>query len=161
VKTTITSEGPPKLFAIELLNWKKYQSDLDAQAERARNYRSRKKQHHANVTENVTPASRGVTAVEAEEESESETEVEKRQRQQTAVASAFQVMNCEPYGDKRFQTIWAEEWSTPGENTFADVMERAIQRCRSLRVKVPGRFFAHKREIEKVEAEQHYKKKNP
>lgn len=76
VKVSVTSEGPPKLFAIELLNWKKYQSDLDAQAERARNYRSRKKvasrerhgEHHASVTHRHA----------AESESEPESEVEKR-----------------------------------------------------------------------------------
>jgi len=28
-------------------------------------------------------------------------------------------------------------------------------------VNVPGRFFAHKREIEKVEAEKNYQKKHP
>src|SRR6266704_1110332 len=102
VKITITSEGPPKLFAIELLNWKKYQSDLDAQAERARNYRSRKKaasrerhsEHHASVTERH--------AAEAEEETESETEVEKRRR---TAAAAFASFHCEPFGEKRFQVI--------------------------------------------------------
>ena len=154
VKLNITSEGPPKLFAIELLNWKKYQSDLDAQADRSRNYRKRKRQRHASVTENVTAASRSVTEVEVEGERDSETEVDKRRR---TAATAFESFHCEPFGEKRFQTIWIEEWQNPAGG-FADAMERTIQRCQSLKIKVPGRFFAHKREIEKVEAENSYKR---
>ncbi len=167
VKITITSEGPPKLFAIELLNWKKYQSDLDAQADRARNYRNRKKQRHASVTENVTPPSRSVTAVEGEEERDSETEVEKRQRRRnssapaaspTVITQAFYALGHKPFGQKEFQTIWAEEWSAAGEDpNWTDIMEQTIQRSKSRQVKVPGLFFEHKHAIEKGEVQMRYK----
>ena len=43
VRVIVTSPGPPELIAVELLNWKKYQSDLDRQAERQRKSRERKK----------------------------------------------------------------------------------------------------------------------
>ena len=36
-------------------------------------------------------------------------------------------------------------------------MERAIQRCQSLKVKVPGLFFKHKHEIENGEVKMRYK----
>lgn len=39
---TITADNP-KLIAVEILNWRKYQSDLDAQADRARKYRKKQK----------------------------------------------------------------------------------------------------------------------
>ncbi len=166
VEITITAEGPPKLFAIELLNWKKYQSDLDAQAERARNYRSRKKaasrerhgEHHANVTQRH--------AAEAEEETESETETEKRQKRRNnsaapsaaIITQAFYALGNKPFGQKEFQTIWAEEWSAAGEDpNWTDIMEQTIQRCKSLRVKVPGLFFEHKHAIEKGEVQMRYK----
>ncbi len=166
VKITITSEGPPKLFAIELLNWKKYQSDLDAQADRARNYRNRKKQRHASVTENVTPASRSVTAVEVEGERDSDSEVEKRQRRRNpsaaapsaAIAQAFYALGQKPFGQKRFQEIWAEEWSAAGEDpNWTDIMEQTIQRAKSLKVQVPGLFYEHKHQIEKGEVAMRYK----
>lgn len=167
VKITITSEGPPKLFAIELLNWKKYQSDLDAQAERARNYRVRKKaasrerhgERHASVTQRH--------AAEAEEETETETETEEKQRQRkngsaaptaAIITQAFYALGHTPFGPKRFQKVWAEEWSAAGEDPhWTDIMERAIQRSKSLRVKVPGLFFEHKHAIEKGEVQMRYK----
>jgi hypothetical protein len=159
VKITITSVGPPKLVAIELLSWKKYQSDLDAQAERARNYRSRKKQRDATVTDNVTQTSRGVTGVEGEGEEESETESEREKEGERAslplspaILPAFDAMKCEPFGDEAFQKLWGEECSTPGSGGFSDAMERCIRRAKRLKIDVPGRFYEMKREIEKTEA---------
>ncbi len=157
VNVTITSAGPPRLVAIELLNWKKYQSDLDAQAERARNYRSRKKQRKANVTENITHTSRAVTGVEGEEESETESEKDKEGESASlppspAVLPAFDAMKCEPFGTKAFQKLWGDEWSAPIAEGFSDAMERCIQRAKSLKIPIPGRFYEMKREIEKTEA---------
>ena len=163
VKITITSVGPPKLIAIELLSWKKYQSNLDAQAERARNYRSRKKQRDGNVTESVTQASRSVTGlegegeVETESESESESERDKEGEGASlppspAIMNAFDAMKCEPFGEPAFQNLWSEECSIPGAGGFSDAMERCIRRSKSLKIDVPGRFYEMKREIEKTEA---------
>jgi hypothetical protein len=161
VKVTVTSEGPPKLFAIELLNWKKYQSDLDAQAERARNYRSRKKaasrERHARVTQRH--------AAEAEEESEIEREEEEKQRRNVTAApsaaiitQAFHDLGHKPFGPKRFQEIWGEEWSAAGSNAnWTDIMEQTIQRAKSLKVQVPGLFYRHKHAIEKGEVQMRYK----
>jgi hypothetical protein len=146
-------------MAIELLNWKKYQSDLDAQAERARNYRSRKKQRDATVTDNVTHTSRGVTGVEGEGEEETDTESEKEKEGEGAslppspdIIAGFDAMKCEPFGDEAFQKLWGEECSTPGAGGFSDAMERCIRRAKSLKIEIPGRFYETKREIEKTEA---------
>lgn len=72
IRLVVTSEAPVKLVMVELLNWDRYQSDLDAQAERARNYRSRKRQRHAASHAASRDASRGVTVVEVEVEEEVE-----------------------------------------------------------------------------------------
>lgn len=171
VKITITSEGPPKLFSIALLNWKKYQSDLDAQAERARNYRSRKKQSSGSVTSASRDHHATVTvrhAGEVEEETETEIEREKRQRQTKEVSAsapspaiitqAFYVLGHKPFGPKEFQTIWAQEWSAVGADpNWTDVMEQTIQRCKSMSVKVPGLFYKHKHAIETGEVQMRYK----
>lgn len=161
VKVTITTEGPPKLFAIEILNWNKYQSDLDAQAERSRNYRKRRKaasrDRHGRVTQRH--------AAEEEEESEEETEREEKQRRNGSAApsaaiitQAFHALGHKPFGSKRFQEIWGEEWSAAGSDpNWTDIMEQTIQRTNSLKVKVPGLFYEHKHAVEKGEVQMRYK----
>src|SRR6266851_71545 len=105
-------------------------------------------------------------AAEAEEETESETETEKRQKRRNnsaapsaaIITQAFYALGNKPFGQKEFQTIWAEEWSAAGEDpNWTDIMEQTIQRCKSLRVKVPGLFFEHKHAIEKGEVQMRYK----
>jgi hypothetical protein len=70
IRMKITDDSPVKLVMIEICNWRRYQSDLDSQAERARRYRERKRERdvtrHRSVTPNVTPTSRGVTQVDVE-----------------------------------------------------------------------------------------------
>lgn len=142
IKITVTAEAPVKLVMLELLNWDKYQSEY----QRQKKYRGKLQQgdaqsyNHGNNTE---------TEVEVEEEVEVEAEV--------TAAAAFKSMKCEPYGSKPFRRVFGEELNKPN-GTFVDAMERTIQRCQKLKVKVPGRFFAHKRELEKNEAEQAYKR---
>lgn len=171
VKVTVTSEGPPKLFAIVLLNWKKYQSDLAAQAERARNYRNRKKQRNGSVTS----ASRGVTALEEEPDGDRDAERE-GQTQNTAGKSAavspdgaaaaaaadkqtllaFQSLHVKPFGPKPFQAAWTARYQQIGDSepsTFVQAMEDTIQICQANGIQVPNKFFALKRAVEQLEVE--------
>jgi hypothetical protein len=74
------------------------------------------------------------------------------------IVPSFYALGHKPFGPKRFQEVWAEEWSGAGEDTnWTDIMEQTIQRCKSLGVKVPGLFFQHKHQIEKGEVEMRYK----
>jgi hypothetical protein len=168
VKITTTSEGPPRLFVIELLNWRKYQSDLDAQAERARNYRIRKKaaasrERHASVT------LRHAAEVEAESETESETETEQQKELASLgppaaaaaiIGAAFRELGfTEPFGNLKFQRIWAEEWERipPDANGGGtDAMERTAQRCKKQGVAVPPIFYKVKRKVEEAEVEHRF-----
>lgn len=90
-----------------------------------------------------------------------------------AAAAAFRSLESEPYGDVLFQKAWAHEFAAPAPpctcggrhrcaacktNGFVDSMERTIQICQRNGVTVPGRFFAHKKEIEKAEATALYRK---
>jgi hypothetical protein len=173
VKLTVTSEGPPKLFVVELLNWRKYQSDLDAQAERARRYRSRKSRRHASVAQNVTPTSRNVTAVEEEGDGDREKDQIKNTAADAAAASrdasaaaaplpdtriiaAFESLTVKPFGSKAFQEKWSDrQQQIPnGEpSSFVEAMEDSIQICNANGIKVPRKFFDLKRAIEKLEVE--------
>ncbi|HKV25626.1 MAG TPA: hypothetical protein VJN93_13615 [Candidatus Acidoferrum sp.] len=77
IEMEVTHGQPTKLYKIVLLNWGKYQSDLQAQAARSRKYRQNKNRHgerHAHVTPSITPTSRRVTGVEGEVEEDSEKE---------------------------------------------------------------------------------------
>jgi hypothetical protein len=134
---------------IYILNWEKYQSEYQEKRQR-KQYKKDSAQTPKNVRQNSAP-------VESEAEGEVEVEGEVEGRRQR-IAAAFATMNCEPYGPEEFQDVWLQEQSSPGAHSFVDAMERTAQRCEELKVKVPGRFFAHKREIEKLEAQQNYKR---
>jgi hypothetical protein len=179
IKVSVTSDGPPKLFVIELLNWKKYQSSLDAQAERARRYRSRKKERHANITPNATPKSHDVTPVEEKEDRHG---VKERKRIESAAAeaaaapregttaataadqltvSAFESLKVKPFGPRTFQAAWTKRYdqipnSEPA--SFVEAMESTIQDCEAIGTKPPAKFFALKREIEKLEVGQCFRR---
>ena len=152
VETSYSTAGTVKLVTIKICKWEKYQSEYHRQ----KKYRETRVKKNGKVTNKVT--SEKTSKLPVEEEGDVEVEGDERQGN---IAAAFSVMNCEPYGPKEFRRIWLEEWTVPGNPSFADAMERAAQRCASLRIKVPGRFFAHKREIEKIEAEKNYEKKRP
>src|SRR6516225_5425053 len=87
VKITVTSEEP-KLFVVELLNWRKYQSDLVSQAERSRKYRERKKRCHGNITRRITATSPFVTGVEEEGDREKDNDKDKGVEEGTASSAA-------------------------------------------------------------------------
>lgn len=131
-------EISPDKFVIGIMNWEKYQSEYLRQ----RTYRK------------VTTKTTKRLPVEGEEEVEVEGEVEAAEER-----TAFAAINCEPFGSKAFRSIWVDEYQNKPNNLgWADSMERVVQCCKSQGIKVPGRFFAHKREIEKIEAELAYKK---
>jgi len=142
----VTHEAPIRLLKLELLNWDKYQSEYNRQ----KKYRKKKDGYNQGYKDSYNQSNKTEVEVETDVEGEVDTE-------EAVVAAAFSAMNCEPFGSEKFKRIWTEEWQAPGNPSFADAMERAIQRCCSLKISVPGRFFAHKREIEKIEAEKAYK----
>ena len=78
------------------------------------------------------------------------------------IVRAFAAIDCQPFGLSGFQQAWARaysEASTVGTApVWSDVMETAASQCKSLGVKVPRKFFLHKREIEKLEVQERYRK---
>jgi hypothetical protein len=63
-----------------------------------------------------------------------------------------------PFGPKRFQEIWSEEWSKADpQGNWVDVMETTIQRCTQEKVKVPREFYKHKKYLETNYIRQRYK----
>ena len=135
---------------IHILNWNKYQSEYQEKRQRTR-YGSKSTVSAANVHSKSAKYPRQEEEVEVDGEVEVDSE--------EAVASAFSTINSEPYGPKKFKEIWAMEWTASGNGrSFSDAMERTIQQCTAKKIKVPGRFYTHKHQIEKVEAEQSYKR---
>lgn len=162
VSVEVTAEEPVRLYKITICNWDRYQSEY----QRQKGYRKGDNRKRPEVTAKVTTESTAMLLVEGELEEKSEGEVEERQRKQNtaaaaaaaAVTNSFYALGHKPFGPQRFQQIWAEEWSTAREDpNWTDIMERAIQRCQSLRIKVPGLFFKHKHEIESGEVKMRYK----
>jgi hypothetical protein len=163
VKVEITAEEPVRLYKITICHWDRYQSEY----QRQKSYRKGDNRKRSEVTAKVTTENTPRLLVEGElEELEGERE-ERQKKQSTAAAAAttasvitnsFNALGHKPFGPQRFQQIWAEEWSTAGEDpNWTDIMERAIQRCQNLGVKVPGLFFKHKHEIENGEVMMRYK----
>jgi hypothetical protein len=75
------------------------------------------------------------------------------------IVRAFEALGCKPFGPPEFQQVWTEACSRAGKDSaWSEVMEEAIQRCRTLRVSVPRMFFMHKRKIEDMEVEARYRR---
>jgi hypothetical protein len=130
-------EVTPDVFVIGIINWEKYQSEYLRQ----KTYRK------------VTTKTTSRLPVEGEVEGEVDVEAEAEE------IAAFAAIQCEPFGSKRFRAYWKDEFQNKPNNLgWADSMERVIAHCKATKVAVPGRFFAHKREIEKIEATQAYKR---
>jgi hypothetical protein len=149
VRLTTTSEKPIKLVMIELVNWDRYQSEY----QRQKKYRGKLQQ---------SDSQSDTQSNKTETEGEVEGEVEERQRlHPRRLRDAFQLIGCEPFGSQTFQLLWEYEAEHhDGKSSWADAMERVIQQCQKEKpkIKVPGRFYAHKKEVEKIEAQQTYKK---
>lgn len=148
IELIVTRQESPTLYAVKIVSWERYQSEY---------MRQRKSRKSASkVTTIVTTKNTERCAIEGEVEGEVEEEVEAAE-----TVAAFAAISCAPFGSKRFQKEWVVSFQNQRDvprGTWADAMERTIAICKDLGVKIPGRFFAHKREIEKVEAEQAYKR---
>jgi hypothetical protein len=154
IKLTVSSEGPPKLYVIELLNWRKYQSDLDAQAQRSKKYRDRKRHRNGGVAEGVTRPSRCVTGIEGDGETEKESD--KEAEEISTSTSAFSAIGFdEPFGQKEFQRIWLSRFSQRDPDQWLTaVMEATIQECQERNIGIPPQFFGAKRDVEARENEE-------
>ena len=153
IRVEVTADGPPKLFKVELVNWSRYQSEY----QRLKKYKGRvQPEVRTRYAPGYAQSNKTEVEVEGEVEGEVDGEVDGEKRQR--ITAAFASMNCAPYGSRAFQEIWKEEQRSDSAGTFADAMERCAQRCINLKIKVPGRFFAHKREIEKIEAANNYRR---
>jgi len=157
IKVEITAEDPVRLYKITICNWDRYQSEY----QRQKRYRGTRPKVTAEVT--LKAGAKLPVEEEAEGESEGKGEKEERQEKSSATASdviteAFAALGHKPFGPRKFQEIWGEEWSATGEDhNWTDIMERAIQRCQSLKAKVTGLFYKHKREIENGDVKMRYK----
>jgi len=116
----------------------------------------------------VTPvARRGATAVAP---NPLEDPLERPVREEEAAASApssveivraFAAIDCKPFGPPEFREAWSNAYSkveTDQDPVWSEVMEAAIERCSGLGAKVPGKFYLHKREIEKMEVQARYRR---
>ncbi len=150
IKLTVTSPSPIKLVMIELLSWDRYQSEY----QRQKKYRKKGLQQSDSKSDSRSDTPEG--------EGEGEGEGEERQGRNAAaspavITKAFFALGHKPFGSKRFQEVWAEEWSNaPADPSWTDIMETTIQRCKSLGVKVPGLFYEHKHAVEKGEVKMRY-----
>jgi hypothetical protein len=75
-----------------------------------------------------------------------------------AVKSVFDILQTNPFGSPAFQEIFVAQ-SKNGAKSWVDVMEHTIQECRSRKVGIPGRFYKIKHVLEKLDAEQSFKRK--
>jgi hypothetical protein len=141
------------LYAITITNWKKYQSDYDSNKKYQQSYRERKKASSpASSLHTGCLTSQLVERKTLEREVDLEGDKEGDKEEAEATAAAFHAFKCEPFGPKKFQTILREEFDAMNGDNWSDMMERVAVRSKESGVKVPGRFFAHKREVEKLEA---------
>jgi hypothetical protein len=75
------------------------------------------------------------------------------------IVRAFEALDCKPFGPPEFQQAWTRAWSQAETGSvWSEVMEAAIGRCSDLRVKVPGKFYMHKRKIEELEVQARYRR---
>ena len=74
-----------------------------------------------------------------------------------ALKSVFDILQTNPFGSRAFQEIFVAQ-SKNGAKSWVDVMEHTIQECRSRKVGIPGRFYKIKHVLEKLDAEQSFKR---
>lgn len=163
IKLEVSGEGNRKLYTLWILNWPRYQSEYERKrAERAK----RKGNVPSEVPSDVPNKSDEMSHTMSQKCTSTEERREKKERDgeerggaslpaatPETISRAFAAMKCEPFGSEKFRVIWTEEWMRRDvDGMFADYMERAIQRCKSLKVPIPGMFYTMKREIEKSES---------
>jgi hypothetical protein len=156
----ISMKGPKDAPVISITSWKRYQSEYLRQIESLRKNRnlqtSSQKDVRTPATSTQLRKTEGEVEGEGEREGDKEAEAEPPQYGPAAVSTAFAFIHgAKPYGSSTFQEIVTDEFQNhdkhvPKEN-WSDTMERVIQRCQSLKVVVPGRFYTQKRAVEKAE----------
>jgi hypothetical protein len=113
---------------------------------------------HDGVTPAARPGDSGVTQYvsgDVREKREREAEAAASAPSLVEIVRAFEEMECKPFGHPEFQHVWtrvcSEALAVSKTPVWSEVMEAAIVRCKDLGVKVPPRFYEHKRGIEKLE----------
>jgi len=70
----------------------------------------------------------------------------------------FAEIKTEPFGTWEFQSIFVTAVNN-GSESWVDSMEKTILVCKAAGVKVPGRFYSIKRVLEKLDAENSFRKR--
>lgn len=146
----ITGEGTRRLYTIFISKWVHYQSEYE-----------RKKEKRNNVRTNVRQMSVAMSVKSTATEGEVDTEVEGEEKKRRPAAAAFLALGCEPFGSEEFREIWTSAFEGHEGGSASDTMERAISACNKRGIKVPPRFFAIKRQVEKVDAENSFRRPAP
>ena len=168
IRVHITREKEPKLYAIEIVNWSKFQSDLDATAARVRKHREKKRSGNGNgnaaSNANITKCTPPDLEVDVDRERELETaaaaecaplHVENTKRlaasENFTTAAAFSAIGFDkPVGDRKFQTLLVRKYEerTGTRETRTDFLEGVLQECQARGIRVPPHVYAKKRRLE-------------
>lgn len=144
----LTSKAPIPLYMIELVNWDRYQSEYQRQKKyRKSNGKLQRSDSRSDTQSNLT-------------EGEVEGEVEGEEKRRSAATAFIAIGFDTPFGQKKFQKIWQEEFEKPCEWLTLQ-MEAAIQECQRRKIGIPPQFFQAKRDIEAketAEANRKYRK---
>jgi hypothetical protein len=180
-KIAVTNSTEPKLYSVELVNWKKYQSNQASQNLRQQRHRAKGKEVATGVTGDVTTESRPVTSVEVDRDEDPDIEPDKEDKTGAAEAAApfkstdtaastdssdrvkraFSEFECAPFGSIEFQLCWTKECesiSSSGAAPFFQAMENTIQTCKKQGIRVPNMFYTLKRKIEGLHMDGLYKR---
>lgn len=177
IRVTMTNSTETELYAIELVNWKKYQSSKSSQNLRQQRHRARKKGAQTGVTGDVPTESRPVTPVEADADGDLDknentgaaraaapvesTDTAASTDSSDRIKHAFCEFECAPFGSIEFQLCWTKEFesiSSSGAAPFFQVMENTIQTCKKQGIRVPNMFYTLKRKIEGLHMDGLYKR---
>ncbi len=74
-----------------------------------------------------------------------------------AIKSVFDILQTNPFGSRQFQETYLAE-SNNGAKSWVDVMEHTIRACHANKVVIPRRFYTIKHVLEKLDAEQSFKR---
>jgi hypothetical protein len=144
--------------------WRFQQADTDGVTSVSPREDGRVTKMHDGVT-HVAP--RGDTALSPKPLEET---LDRNGREEAAASSAcpveivraFEELGCKPFGHPEFQQAWTKAFSdavaAKQDPVWSEVMEVAIVRCNALGIKVPRKFYLHKREVEKLEIEARYRR---
>lgn len=129
----ITLELRDESVIVGIVNWEKYQSEYLRQ----KGYRK------------VTTKRTSRLLVEGEVDVEGEREVEDTN---TAAAAWTTLGFARPFGHKTFRELFLRRYKARGQGEWlTETMERVIQECERLKIKVPPQFYEAKRDVEKRE----------